>query len=704
MEQVKRKRIATKFFFGLRGTHWIPIFLLLLVVFFSVPGHIVHAWDILDSAAEGLNNLVKALLYAIFWLFSLFVTLAAALFVWVLDTKTFSALMNQGGIYTVWQTVRDFCNIFFILVLLFSAFATIFQLDKYEWKKTVPMLIIMALLVNFSFPVSRFVIDLANVPMYFFAQNAVGGSGTISSLSEGILSASNIRNIILPNSESESSSVTQFNTIHLLVAVICMFLFGVSFLVLAVLMLIRMIALAILVMFSPIGFAGMITPALHKFASDWWNKLFKWSFYGPISVMMVLVAVIVMKAAGEIYGSTMKMQNVTAASVSNTTFLSGVAFLTIPIVLFWIAITSAEKYSNDMSGLGIKFGSQMGRWMGRAPSRLVGASIRQTGIPGGIQQAWKDRRSWILGGSESREAREKREAMQAGLWGGGLRGREAARQGIVRKRVQEAVERNKKLNRTDLDIHGDLMNNEKGDAGEIRRRAAALTMADRESFSNSEEFARALSVVGDDMESISKIIRKAPKDIMKSGEDFAKALSTVAESGISPSALSQAKNQLIEKAGGNALSIKEGEMERIMKSLAHGTNDNGEEFIKTLKSRLKKEGKIKSLIDYEVKKEMDKPENAGADEAKKREITFNAYDSILKDYNAENLGNQAKLMDDDNFRAFFKRKTENGDYKARFLNDYLRRAEGDRRSFEEFVKGKKTTDEEDIIAGGGMPA
>lgn len=395
--------------------HPVVLFVALLGCFLLVPSEgFVYAQTTSKVFPDwfSLNNL----LYVFFEFFAWLVQLAARIFLWVVDVKAFSKLMNDGSIYIVWRTVRDFCNIFFILVLLFSAFATIFQLEKYEWKKTIPMLILMALLVNFSFPISRFVIDLANVPMYFFAQNTFGES--INSISSSYLGNSGMKDIILPKvpegtGTDHYEAIEKFSLTHLLAAIVCMFLFGISFLVLALLMLIRMTALAILVMFSPIGFVGLITPALHKFAHDWWDKLFKWAFYGPIAMMLVLVAIVVMRAAK----TNIDVQNVTGLTGNsvNDSVIAAVAFFAIPIVLFWIAITQAEKYSNDMSGLGIKFGSNMGRkvggWLRRGAIGTMMYIPKQSGIVGGVKSAWENRR--ILGGSNARIARENREAAWA---------------------------------------------------------------------------------------------------------------------------------------------------------------------------------------------------------------------------------------------------------------------------------------------------
>ena len=149
----------------------------------------------------------------------------------------------------MWKFVRDFINIFFILGLLFIAFAFVFQIDSYANSKTIIKLILAALLVNFSFPIARVIIDFANVPMYFFLQMILGDGGDASTTLASSLGASNLEGILLPQgSDSKLKS--------LLVAIIFLFIFNITLLVLAFQFLIRVIALVILLVLSPIGFIG----------------------------------------------------------------------------------------------------------------------------------------------------------------------------------------------------------------------------------------------------------------------------------------------------------------------------------------------------------------------------------------------------------------------------------------------------------------
>lgn len=63
-------------------------------------------------------------------------------------TPEFQSILRMDAVKSGWDVVRDFLNIAFIFFLLFSAFATIFQVSKYHIKSTWVMIVVMALLVN----------------------------------------------------------------------------------------------------------------------------------------------------------------------------------------------------------------------------------------------------------------------------------------------------------------------------------------------------------------------------------------------------------------------------------------------------------------------------------------------------------------------------------------------------------------------------
>ena len=74
-----------------------------------------------------------------------------------------SSLFHAPFIPVAWAIVRDLSNIFFILVLLYIAIRMILNIGGSETKKMVTMVIIMALLINFSMFFTEVVIDSTNI-------------------------------------------------------------------------------------------------------------------------------------------------------------------------------------------------------------------------------------------------------------------------------------------------------------------------------------------------------------------------------------------------------------------------------------------------------------------------------------------------------------------------------------------------------------
>ena len=107
---------------------------------------------------EAIKSAISWILYKIFQVLVWVGAAAIGLFSFALNADLISGpkgLLNQPVIYELWKFIRDFCNIFFILMLLIGAFSMVFQLSSYNAKKTLLSIILMALFVNFSFPLSQ---------------------------------------------------------------------------------------------------------------------------------------------------------------------------------------------------------------------------------------------------------------------------------------------------------------------------------------------------------------------------------------------------------------------------------------------------------------------------------------------------------------------------------------------------------------------
>jgi hypothetical protein len=359
-------------------------------------------WKSVGSAIGGALLLVlNGILYGVFVVVSYPVTWAAVLLGWAVDPAAVHTLFTMNSIYLLWQMIRDFFNLFFILTLLFIAFATIFQIDSFNYKKTLGKLLLMALLVNFSFPIARFIVDATNVPMYFFMESMftnkaqANGKGIV----EVSFGSSGMQEIILPGSNNKGFVKGNSDlTVKIFTGIIFMFLFGVSLLVFAIMMVIRSIMLVILIIFSPVGFAGMVIPGFRQYATKWWDNLLKYAMFGPASMLMMLVAVKFMqefKVDGK--NAMIAQASGSTGDAASATYMATMASVVVPIILIWSAITIGQTMGIAGAGMVTQRAQQFSRWAGRRSVGRLGGDF--------VQNAY---RSWDQSRQPARQDRQNR--------------------------------------------------------------------------------------------------------------------------------------------------------------------------------------------------------------------------------------------------------------------------------------------------------
>jgi len=320
--------------------------------------------DVFRSVKNVVTNPFKVLLYGVFVLFGLLASLALTIFEWAIKPENVTLFFGNPGVYESWKFVRDFFNLFFILVLLYIAFSVVFQIEK-NFKKTILSLVLAALFVNFSYPVSRALIDMTNVPMYFFAnQMAARDVESGPDIFGQTLTASHLKGILLSNkSDSDISS--------LLMAIIFIFIFSVTLLVLSVMFIIRLVALVILVIFSSVGFVASIIPGLNTYSKMWWDNFWKYAFFGPAAMLMLLIATRLFSALGDGSAIETSMKTVASGTVAvDQTFVSSMALLTIPIIMLWMAMGLAQKFSIAGASSVVGIGKKFSKWAGGKASGL----------------------------------------------------------------------------------------------------------------------------------------------------------------------------------------------------------------------------------------------------------------------------------------------------------------------------------------------
>lgn len=426
----------------------------------------------------------------------MFLQFAGTLFGWIIEPRNIESIIDNTIIYSSWALVRDVLNVSFIMFLLFSAFSTVFQVDKYSYKSTLRTLILMALLVNFSYPITRFIIDLSNVLMFYMIDKMHLGDAFISSVAnKGYLG-----NIIHPTTSNPDIP-------YLIMSIIFLFVFTVTIFVIALLFLIRTVALAILVIFSSLAFIGEAIPPLSSYASEWWKKLFSYAFFGPLMVFMLVLASDMMDQISQVgHGNMQKIANLNS---SDPDFIASVSFFIIPIVILWIGLGVAGKMG--IAGASLIVGKAEG-FMKKTGGVFTGAALGTVGAVSGYNYA-KDKytnykkakddeknkrkaelvkNSWStkLGEKVGKKPGEMRDSLQSkklSIMGKevGLPGGDGARKRQEEKAQKEILEQRKKWK--DEGVSEEQLQKSLDSKNTVESRAAALEMSEKRGFGKKED-------------------------------------------------------------------------------------------------------------------------------------------------------------------------------------------------------------------------
>lgn len=253
----------------------------------------VHA-GFIDSA---LN--IIALIYSIpMWLgYYFFATIAAVMalimqvalgypysdFWTYVDSDTAVGFIDVPVVITGWQLVRDVCNIFFSVILVIIAMASVLKIESYAWKQTLGKFVIMAILINFSRSIAGIFTDVATVIMATFA-GAIGESFAV-----GLLSAFNLTGVssfIDLDTEgfenaSAGSDISQL-FIGLAAAMAIAMVSALLFFIITAVLVIRIVMLWFLIILSPIAYIARILPVTKSFSGEWWGMFGKWVSMGPL--------------------------------------------------------------------------------------------------------------------------------------------------------------------------------------------------------------------------------------------------------------------------------------------------------------------------------------------------------------------------------------------------------------------------------------
>lgn len=290
----------------------------------------------------------------------------------------FAINFNIGGLEAVitgWTVIRDLCNLVFIFILLFIAIATILRIVSYGMKELLVKVIIIALLLNFSLMITKFIIDASNIVAMEFYTAAGGGGDT--SISQNITAGLDLQKIEESVRQQEGDKtmiiikISFFEIILFLVTAYVFFL-GVFLLV------VRMIAFIFLMILAPIAFLAMILPKTQTISKRWWSTLFNQCLVAPVYLFFIFIVVKIIQQGI----LKTEMQNTLPTSDPNKDTHLILNFIVL-IGLMWASVKATREIGGRISEQAVGWGNKLGGLVaGFAGGMALGAG-RLAAVRGG---------------------------------------------------------------------------------------------------------------------------------------------------------------------------------------------------------------------------------------------------------------------------------------------------------------------------------
>jgi hypothetical protein len=285
-----------------------------------------------------------------------------------------------------WQVVRDFANIFFIIIMVYAGFSVALGFGKYSIKNVVATLIINAIIINFSLFITRLGVDMSNIfARVFYNQMTVDTTetalGGYKPISVALISAFNPQKLMdaniltqsapqAPKNEEEgagqgdvnfnadgdaltqksmavdSSEYAAFFAIVSLSSALILFFVAKMFFSVAFIFIGRVVSLYVAMIFSPLAFLTKgDVPILGKISQINWNDWFtnyQKDLYLPPIFMFFLYIIGFLMSAG--FATTLNLN-------AGKSYLEIFVSVAIPMVIVYLLISKAkgvaEKYSSE---------------------------------------------------------------------------------------------------------------------------------------------------------------------------------------------------------------------------------------------------------------------------------------------------------------------------------------------------------------------
>lgn len=210
-----------------------------------------------------------------------------------------------------WKFVRDICNLFFIFMMIYLAFKLILSIGSHT-KQLIVNTLIVAAVINFSYPLTTVIIDISNITARQLYYNSFpkedASNGKPYGLSSTVSQGYNPQQIVIDGLDKNSNDIkdTKENNKGTIFMILLM---GVIFNVVAIIIFLK-IALLFIYRILGLVFAIILSPfAVFSFSMDkeqrsklkmvgfdtWLSGLLQDAFKAPVFLFFMLIMVLFIK-------------------------------------------------------------------------------------------------------------------------------------------------------------------------------------------------------------------------------------------------------------------------------------------------------------------------------------------------------------------------------------------------------------------------
>ena len=232
----------------------------------------------------------------------------------------------QSGVELGWTVFRDLANIIIIGLFTFVAISTILGSSEYGYRKMVPRVLLVAILINFSLLFTKLIIDTSHFVASKFidsmvaAQQAAGTSSVVVPSGDDVAGDKNAGGAVATQAQTAGIAGAFMNKLGIpglgntfasvrkaqeehnswlvglgygILALIVSLAAAAVFLYGAYLLIARSILLLILLLTSSLAFATYLIPKLDSGSygwKKWWDSLFKSAIFAPMLIILLWIS------------------------------------------------------------------------------------------------------------------------------------------------------------------------------------------------------------------------------------------------------------------------------------------------------------------------------------------------------------------------------------------------------------------------------